>query len=117
MRDKDRLFSEYQGFDVMLPKHMEYDKAYVILRREGSNQYSVPMDGDKEMGVCQRLDHCLENLSKELERHQNKLRELMVQQSQARRDLSIGNPYDDEVTILAERLKEIDEKLKEGTAA
>ena len=75
------------------------------------------MDGNKEMGVCQRLDHCLDNLDKELERHGEKLRELMIQKKQVKKELEIGNPYDEDVTALAEYLKEIDDKLMEDTAA
>jgi len=117
MRDKERLFHEYQGFDVILPKHMHEDEPYVILEREGSNRYSVTMDGKKEMGVCQRLDHCLDHLDKELERHGEKLRQLLTQEKQAKKELETGNPYDEEVTALAEYLKEIDDKLMEDTAA
>ena len=117
MHEKERLFCEYQGFDVILPRHMEYDKAYVLVKRAGSNQYTVSMDGDKVLGVCQRLDHCLDNLGKELERHNNKLRDLIAQQNQTKRDLDIGNIYDDEVGVLADRLMSIDEKLKEETVA
>lgn len=117
MHEKERLFCEYQGFDVILPRYMEYDKAYVIVKRTGSNQYTVSMDGDKVLGVCQRLDYCLDNFGKELERHKNKLRNLIAQQNQTKRDLETGNIYDDEVAALADKLMSIDEKLKEDTAA
>lgn len=114
MQEKERYFTEYQGFDVMLPKHMERDKPYVWLKRRGSNQYSVAMSTDKILGVCQRLDYLLDNLQKELNRHNNKLRALLKQQNQARSDIALGNMYDEEVKVLSDELKEIDEKLKEG---
>lgn len=116
MQEKERYFTEYQGFDVILPRHMEVDKPYVWLKRKGSNQYSVAMNTDKVLGVCQRLDYLLDNLQKELNRHNNKLRALLKQQNQARSDIALGNMYDEEVKVLADKLKEIDEKLKEGKA-
>jgi hypothetical protein len=75
------------------------------------------MTGSKVMGVCQRLDNCLENLSKDLNRHKNKLRELLVQQKETEKELNGGNPYDEEVESLIRKLKTIDEKLMEDTAA
>lgn len=116
MQEKERYFSGYQGFDVILPRHMEVDKPYVWLKRKGSNQYSVAMNTDKVLGVCQRLDYLLDNLQKEMNRHNNKLRALLKQQNQAKSDIALGNMYDEEVKVLADKLKEIDEKLKEGKA-
>ena len=55
MQEKERYFSEYQGFDVILPRHMEVDKPYVWLKRKGSNQYSVAMNTDKVLGGCQKM--------------------------------------------------------------
>lgn len=63
------------------------------------------------------MDYFLDNLDHELERHQNKLRSLMLQQKQAQADVQAGNIYEETVRILADKLKEIDEKLKEGNAA
>lgn len=116
MQEKERHFAEYQGFAVMLPKYMEIDKPYVRLKRKGGNQYQVNMNTDKLLGVCQRLDYLLEHLPQRLNRHNEKLNELMKQQNQARSDIAFGNMYDEKVKRLAEQLKEIDEKLKEGKA-
>lgn len=116
MQEKERYFAEYQGFAVMLPKYMEIDKPYVRLKRKGGNQYQVNMNTDKLLGVCQRLDYLLEHLPQRLNRHNEKLNELMKQQNQARSDIAFGNMYDEKVKRLAEQLKEIDEKLKEGKA-
>jgi len=114
MKEKERIFSDYQGFDVILPARMEFDKPYVIVKRTGSNQYRVSMKETKTMGCCQRLDHCLEHLPDVLEKHKEKLRDLNVQKNNAKRNLEIGNMYDDEVELLADKLAAIDEKLKEG---
>ena len=74
------------------------------------------MNTDKILGVCQRLDYLLDNLQKELNRHNDGLRELLKQQNQAKSDINLGNIYDEEVKVLADKLKEIDKKLKEGKA-
>lgn len=62
------------------------------------------------------MDYLLDNLQKEMNRHNNKMRALLKQQNQARSDIALGNMYDEEVKVLADKLKEIDEKLKEGKA-
>ncbi|MCR5836012.1 MAG: hypothetical protein K6G88_05875, partial [Lachnospiraceae bacterium] len=110
---EERLFSEYQGFYVYLPKNMKCDNPYVIVTRPKSNRYTVEMDTTKEMGVCQRIDYCLDNLNKDMKRHNIKLREYIIQQEEAHTTLSKGNIFDDVVYKLTERLNKIDEELKE----
>ena len=117
LKERERLFSVYQGFSVILPPDMVHDKEYVILRRAGSNQYSVSMNGSKVMGCCQRLDYFLDHLNQVLEGHRKKLRSLMIQQKQAGQELEAGNIYDDEVNHLIEKLGIIDRMLKEGEVA
>ena len=116
MNAKERVFAEYQGFVVILPKYMKVDEEYVWLKRKESNQYRVEMDTVKVLGCCQRLDYCLEHLPSELKRQVNKLKDLLKQQHQARIDLDLGNIYDAEVRIFVDRLKIIDDQLKEGNA-
>lgn len=117
MKDKERIFCEYQGAEVVLPKHMKEDRKYVFLKFRGSNQYSVNMETDKPLGCCQRLDHCLEGLLTRLDYHEQKLQEFYNREKFVKDELSIGNMYDEEVQRQAEQLREIDELLKEGKTA
>lgn len=114
MQDKERIFSEYQGAEVVLPKHMRPEKRYVLLKFKGSNQYSVNMDTEKPLGCCQRLDHCLEGLLKRQEYHETQLVALLDQEKSAKEELRLGNSYDLEVQRMVDQLKEIDALLKEG---
>lgn len=114
-KEKERIFSEYQGATVVLPKHMDPNRKYVFLKFASGNQYSVSMETDKPMGCCQRLDHCLEGLPKRLEHHEQYLSELFAQERSAKEDLLTGNRFDAEVQVLREKLKEMDELLEEGS--
>lgn len=116
MIDEESVFGSYQGFDVVLPKHMKIDRAYVIVRRPGSNRYSVKMDGDKALGVCRRLDHLLDTLGDTVRSHEEALADLLKQQENAARSLQAGNEFDELVDQLSAKLADIDEKLKEGKA-
>ena len=66
--EKERVFGEYQGFKVILPKGMNSERPYVIVTRPGSNRYMVKMDGNSESGCCKRIDHLLIHLEDEKKR-------------------------------------------------
>jgi len=117
MKDKERVIKKYQGFDVVLPKYMSPDKPYVILRRFGSNSYSIKMDGDKALGVCRRLDYVLDNLDDTVKRHEEALADLFRQQENAAKSIIAGNEFDKQVDDLYARLCEIDKELKEDKAS
>jgi N12 class adenine-specific DNA methylase len=117
MMEKDRYYWEYQGFKIILPKHMKADKPYVILTRNDICKYSVDMDTDKNLGVCQRLDYCLENLNKEIKVQIDKLRVLLNQRKEIDKLISEGNEYDDIITKLEDKLIQIDNELEKGKVA
>lgn len=111
-RDSDRVFDEYQGFSILLPKYMKLEEPHVIVTREGSNRYDVKMDGESNIGCSRRIDYVLEHLPETLKRHKMELESLYAQQSQAITDYEKGNDYDEEVKTLSDRIAEIDEELK-----
>ncbi len=114
LKEWERFFGSYQGFDIILPKNMTPEKPYVILTREGSNRYNIKMDGDKARGCSRRLDYVLEHLEETLEESHKQLQSLYKQQEQAHSDLDKGNEYDRVVLELTERLNTIDKDLLEG---
>ena len=116
MTEKDRLFEVYQEFDVILPKHMKADKPYIVLKRKGSNPYSIKMDGDKPLGCSKRIDYFLDHLEDTIKEHEAALDDLYKQKRNAELSLANGNEFELEVDRLVAKLTEIDERLKEDEA-
>lgn len=113
MKDHDSLFTEYQGFGVLFPKHMKADEPYVIIYIPGGNRYTVNMDfRSTGLGCIMRIDYLLNHLDDRLKKFRSNLDDLKKQLQQALDDIDQGNPYDEEVSNLAKRLNDIDEALK-----
>lgn len=113
MRDTNRLFEEYRGFPVYLPKHMEASKPYVILSRRGGGVYKIAMDGDKALGCTKRLDNVIDRLDNVLLKQEDILQDLYQQEAKAKEEYENGNPFDETVKELSEKLEQIDKLLKE----
>ena len=109
----DRIFDDYQGFSVILPGDIHRDKPYVYLQRHRGPRYRVEMDGSKPIGCTMRLDHVLDSLSERISSMQDQIAFTMQQQVNAQADMEQGNPYQDEIAALAQKLAEIDHKLTE----
>lgn len=117
MKDHDSLYTEYQGFGVWFPKHMKADEPYVIIHIPSGNRYTVNMDfRSSGLGCAMRIDYLLNHLDERLDKFRDSLEDLNTQLRQAVNDIDQGNPYDEEVERLAERLDEIDRELKEDVA-
>lgn len=114
MVDKEREFDTFQGFAVILPKHMKPEKAYVLLRRPNSNTYSVKMDGDKPLGCSQSIEYFLNHLGDVVSGHEQALEELYKQKQHAEHTIELGNEFEAEVEALVVKLREIDCRLNEG---
>lgn len=111
MKTEETYAGTYQGFEIVLPRHMSEAFPYVILRREGGGNYSVKMDGNKPLGCSRRLDHVLEQLPKRKEKQEAEYLIYLKNYQDAKEDVKLGNPY---VVQLEEKLKElnqIDEEL------
>lgn len=111
-RDVDRVFTDFHGFTVILPKHMKWEKPYVVLKGSTGNSYSVKMNTDKAIGCCMKIEHALNHLPDVLKRHRDDLAELEVQRRQAQHDIEQGNAYDEQVQELREELDKLDNELK-----
>ncbi len=117
MNEKETKFEDYQGFEIYLPKFMQRDEPFAILKREGGGRYKVRLDGDKALGCSRRFDHVLDTLPETKEKQEKALRALEMQKTQATDSLNYGNQYDEQVDELSAKLQEIDEKLKEDKAS
>ncbi len=112
LKDEERVFDTYQGFKVILPAKMLPERPQVILSYAGT--YTVDMDGDKPLGVCQRLDYALDHLQDTIRSHEDALLDLEQQRCQAQSDIDKGNEFELLVETLTKRLEEIDKLLKVG---
>lgn len=112
LKDEERIFDTYQGFKVILPSRMLPERPQVILSYAGT--YTVDMDGDKPLGVCQRLDYALDHLQDTIRSHEDALLDLEQQRCQAQADIDKGNEFEPLVETLTKRLEEIDKLLKVG---
>ena len=115
-KDKERVFSEYQGFRVILPKRMNAERPYVIVTRSGSNRYMVKMEGSSASGCCKRIDHLLIHLEDEKKRMIQNRENLVKQMENACMSFDEGNEYDEQVVRLTKKLKVIDDSLMEDKA-
>ena len=70
-------------------------------------------DGWDCIGCTMRLDHVLDSLSERISSMQDQITFTMQQQVNAQADMEQGNPYQDEIAALAQKLAEIDHKLTE----
>lgn len=111
MQPEERVFDIYQGFKVVLPKHMSLERPYVILRREDGGSYYIKMDGDKALGCSRRLDYFLEHLPERRKQHADELRVLKQNYKHAKEEIEKGNTYDQALLEAVELLASIDKEL------
>ena len=116
-KNEAKIFDEYQGFKVELPRLMEHDKPFVNLIGPNGGRYYTAMDYDKPMGCSQRLDILLDRLGQRAQEQTERLSQMRRQLKDARADFARGNPYPDRVEELERELAEIDQKLEESEAA
>lgn len=114
LRETDRIFDRYQGFDIILPANMMRERPYVFVARNGGGKYCVEMDGDKALGCAMRIDHLLEDLPNRVHSFEKQIAEAEQQRIEAEADLDAGNPYQDQVEALAAELENIDKQLEEA---
>ena len=114
LRETDRIFDRYQGFDIILPANMMRERPYVFVARNGGGKYFVEMDGDKALGCAMRIDHLLEDLPNRVHSFEKQIAEAEQQCIEAEADLDAGNPYQDQVEALAAELEKIDKQLEEA---
>lgn len=113
MREKERVFDTYQGFEIILPANMMKDKPYVYVTSNDGGKYYVEMDGDKALGCAMRIDRLLEDLPDRVKSFEDQIANAKKQRDEAKQDLDQGNPYQDTIESLIHELENIDKELSE----
>lgn len=113
MREKERVFDTYQGFEIILPANMMKDKPYVYVTSRDGGKYYVEMDGDKALGCAMRIDRLLEDLPNRVKNFEEQISNAKKQREEAEQDLDQGNPYQVTIESLIHELENIDKELSE----
>ena len=113
MKNTERLFDNYQGFDVFLPANMDCEKPHIYIRSLNGGAYYLEMETDKPLGCAMRIDHLLEHLCDRVASFEEQMRRTVQQREEALSDIENGNMYEDEVEELENELAEIDRCLAE----
>lgn len=111
MAPRERVFSEYQGFTVMLPASMSEDECYVYICSKNGGKYYLKMDTEKPLGCCKRIDYLLDKLPDFKASLEEELERSHIKTVQALQDLEKGNEYYTVIDKLTERLSEIDKQI------
>lgn len=111
MAPRERVFSDYQGFSVMLPASMSEDECYVYICSKNGGKYYLKMDTEKPLGCCKRIDYLLDKLPDFKASLEEELERSRVKTVQALQDLEKGNEYYTVIDKLTERLSEIDKQI------
>lgn len=107
----DRFFEELHGFRVLLPANMQPDRPRVILRGASTNRYEVDMRDAKAPGCIQRIEHPLLHLGDRIRSVEEAMAQARAELQQVNAELRKGNGYTREVSILREKLLDIDQEL------
>lgn len=108
MQMEERVIGIYQGFDIVLPAHMQKERPFFYLERESRHQVEI---GESEVGVIYRMINCLESMGKRLDRLNYRVSQLEFERIEIEREMSKPGGYLDEIEALTEEIKEIDRKL------
>lgn len=111
MQDEEKLFDNYQGFNIMLPAGMTLDRPYILVRSRNHGCYRVEMDGDKDMGVTQRIDKLLSGLLIRISDIEKRIHEERRKKRAAEDEYEQGNPFKEQIEELMAELHDIDEQL------
>lgn len=109
--ERERQFDQYQGFDVLLPSMMSPDKPYIYLRGREGTKYYLEMQTDKPMGCSQRIDHFLNDLGAYSSSLLDQAEGLEYQKKQSEEHLKCAPNSQNEVMMLKEKLKQIDQQI------
>lgn len=113
LRESERVFGWYQGFDIVLPANMLPDRPYIFVRGKSGGSYYLEMDGDKALGCAMRIDRLLEDLPKRIKSLEEQAADTRKQSAEALADLEQGNPYQEQISELTAELARIDKELSE----
>ena len=102
---EQELIGEYRGMKI----YLEISMGDFVLTLKNNHSKSINL-GKDIYGNITRIDNAIDNFTKELEEHKNKLADLQVQYEKAKVDVQI--PFDKE-NELNEKIKRLEELNKE----
>ncbi|MBR0414640.1 MAG: DEAD/DEAH box helicase family protein [Clostridia bacterium] len=105
---QERVFYNYQGFDIILPANMSEENPYIWLQRHG--RYYVEL-GKTEVGNLIRIDHFLENLPEYYKKLRAGLAAMQARQSAIEEELPKREDYTGAIAQKEQELEELDEQL------
>lgn len=115
-KTSERIFDEYQGFDVVLPASMVKEHAFVLLKSKNGGSYYCEMETDKTpIGCGKTLDYLLEHLKERSNKLYAQADEVKKQMREAKIDLEQDNTYLSVIEKIKAELAEIDQKLEGDT--
>lgn len=107
-KEVDTEFTNYQGFTVILPAHMDGVKPFIYIRNNGN--YRLDM-GLSEVGNMTRIDNLLNGFEKRLDSYKKQYKELVSRRVGLEAELKKEDDYSEMISSYEKRLKELDEQL------
>lgn len=108
LKDKEKYFMTYRGFDIILPANMLEEKAYIWLCRNG--KYYVEL-GDTEIGNLIRIDNFIENLREYLNKLIKDYAQMIARKEEIEQELSKDENYLEQIANHKKKLEIIDKNL------
>ena len=99
---------EYQGFDVLVPNNLIYDKNLVYLSK--NEEYAIEA-GDSEIGVLIRIDNFLESFDKYIIKEEAELEKLELRKQNILDELSKEIDFVSVIHDLQDRIIQVNKKL------
>lgn len=111
--DTERLFSAYQGFDIILPANMLVEKPYIYIKSKHHGvYYNDVTDITTALGYSKSIDYLLDHLNDRLKNITLDIHNLKKNCEMAKADYEAGNSYDEELQVLYKELEVIDKEIE-----
>lgn len=111
--DRERVFTEYQGFYIVLPANMLVEKPYVYIKSKHHGVYFNDMtDVTTALGCSKSIDYLLEHLDERLKSLTMDIHNIKKNCQMAKADYEAGNPYEEELEQLYKELEVIDIEIE-----
>ena len=107
---EERHIGKYRGFDLKLKVSMQLGMLYVELELKNKHKYSVYL-GTDTFGNITRINNCLDNLEREIQKEKERLEDLNKQFENAKIEISKDFEQEKELKEKTNQLKEINEEL------
>ena len=108
LETRERSFTSYRGFAIVLPANMTKDNPYVFL--EGEGRYRVELGGT-ERGDLTRLDNFIDSFGRHLSEMQDSLKTLKARKKALETELAKDDGYPAKINECMKRLEDLDRKL------